>query len=74
MDINDIQQKLFQTIKSRISADGSLAEEVATLLDISTDSAYRRMRSEKQITFERLIRFSKSLYSWLQKTSSVVLK
>jgi hypothetical protein len=52
MDINQIQQQLFQIIKNKIPTDLSVAEEVGKLLNISSDSAYRRMRSEKQITFE----------------------
>ncbi|HET9745330.1 MAG TPA: helix-turn-helix domain-containing protein, partial [Chitinophagaceae bacterium] len=54
MNINEIQQQLFQLIKTRLPADASVADEVAKLLDISTDSAYRRMRGEKQVTFEEV--------------------
>jgi hypothetical protein len=52
MDINEIQKQLFQIIKNKIPAELSVADEVGKLLNISSDSAYRRMRSEKQITFE----------------------
>lgn len=54
MNINDIQQQLFQLIKTKLPADASVADEVAKLLNISSDSAYRRMRGEKQITFEEV--------------------
>ncbi|HJS56093.1 MAG TPA: hypothetical protein VJ765_16190 [Chitinophagaceae bacterium] len=54
MNISDIQQQLFQFIKTRLPAEASVADEVAKLLNISSDSAYRRMRGEKQITFEEL--------------------
>jgi hypothetical protein len=54
MSINEIQQQLFQLIKTRLPADASVADEVAKLLDISSDSAYRRMRGEKQVTFEEV--------------------
>src|SRR5262245_14821305 len=54
MNANEIQQQLFQSIKSKLGADASLADEIAALLEISTDSAYRRMRGEKQITFDEL--------------------
>lgn len=54
MDVITIQQQLFQIIKSRLPANASVADEVAALLDISTDSAYRRMRGEKTITFDEL--------------------
>jgi len=54
MNVNEIQQQLFQEIKTKIPAESSLADEVAKLLDISSDSAYRRMRGEKAITFDEL--------------------
>jgi hypothetical protein len=54
MNVTQLQQQLFLLIKGRISPEASLADEIAALLNISTDSAYRRMRVEKQITFEEL--------------------
>lgn len=54
MNINELQQQLFQLIKTKSRADVSVADEIAKLLDISNDSAYRRIRGEKQITFEEL--------------------
>jgi hypothetical protein len=54
MDINQIQQQLFQIIKNKIPPELSVADEVGKLLNISSDSAYRRMRNEKQITFEEV--------------------
>src|SRR5258705_1947008 len=54
MDINEIQQQLFRIIKNKMPAEASAPDEVAKLLNISSDSAYRRMRNEKQITFEEL--------------------
>jgi hypothetical protein len=54
MNINEIQQQLFQLIKTKLPAELSVADEIAKLLNISSDSAYRRMRGEKQITFEEL--------------------
>ena len=54
MNINEIQQQLFQQIKYKLPASASVVDEVAKLLNISSDSAYRRMRGEKQITFEEL--------------------
>jgi len=52
MNINEIQQQLFQIIKNKMPPEASVADEVGKLLNISSDSAYRRMRNEKQITFE----------------------
>lgn len=54
MDINQIQQQLFQFIKTKLPPDASVADEVGKLLNISSDSAYRRMRGEKLITLEEL--------------------
>jgi hypothetical protein len=54
MDINVIQQQLFQLIKTKLPVDASVADEVAKLLHISSDSAYRRMRGEKHLTFEEV--------------------
>lgn len=58
MNIQEIQQQLFQTIKSRLASNASVSDEVAALLDISTDSAYRRMRGEKAITFDELYKIA----------------
>lgn len=49
-----LQVQLFQYIKTKIGADKSLVEEVAGVLNISTDSAYRRIRGEKPVTVEEL--------------------
>ncbi len=54
MEINEVQQQLFQEIKHRLPPDASVVDEVALQLGISTDSAYRRMRGEKSISFEEL--------------------
>lgn len=54
MNVNEIQQQLFGLIKTKLPADASVADEIAKLLEISSDSAYRRMRGEKQITLEEL--------------------
>lgn len=58
MSENKIQQQLFQAIKNKLSTDASVADEIAALLDISTDSAYRRMRGEKAITFDELYKIA----------------
>jgi hypothetical protein len=54
MNVNEIQEQLFQEIKRKIAAESSVADEVAKLLDISSDSAYRRMRGDKTITLDEL--------------------
>ena len=54
MNVNEIQQQLFQAVKLRLPPEASIADELAKLLAISTDSAYRRIRGEKMITLEEL--------------------
>ena len=47
---NAIQQKFFQHIKGKLPGHISFVDEIAELLTISNDSAYRRIRAEKPIT------------------------
>jgi hypothetical protein len=54
MDGNQLQQQLFAYIKSKVNASASVAEEVAQVLNMSTDSAYRRIRCEKMLTIDEL--------------------
>jgi len=56
--ITDIQQQLFQQLKIKLSAESSVADELAKLLGLSIDSVYRRMRGEKTITFEELYKIA----------------
>lgn len=54
MESDKIQALLFQEIRKKMPQNLSLADSVAQLLDISSDSAYRRIRSEKPITLDEL--------------------
>jgi hypothetical protein len=54
MDQPGVQQLLFQHIKNNLPPHLSLVDEVAELLNISNDSAYRRIRGEKGISFEEI--------------------
>jgi len=54
MESNELQQAFFAYIKSKIPPHISLVDEVANLLAISTDSAYRRIRGEKIISLEEI--------------------
>lgn len=47
-----MQVLLFQHLKTLIPAHLSLVDEVSALLDISPDSAYRRIRGEKNMSLE----------------------
>jgi hypothetical protein len=48
------QRDFFQQIKNSLPAHLSLVDEIAALLNISTDSAYRRIRGEKPILFDEI--------------------
>lgn len=54
MEANELQQQLFAKVKSQLPPHLSLADELANLLNISSDSVYRRIRGEKQITLAEL--------------------
>ena len=58
MNVNEMQQQIFAAIKRKLKGDESVADELARLLGISTDSAYRRMRGEKPVTFEELYKIA----------------
>lgn len=62
-----VQQIFFNHLKSILPHHLSIVDEVASLLDISNDSAYRRMRGDKPLTFEEVqklcVHFSISLDS-----------
>jgi hypothetical protein len=54
METNGIQQQFFHHLKANLPAHISLPDELCDLLDISADSAYRRIRGEKQLSFAEL--------------------
>jgi len=54
MENNQLQITFFQFIKSKLPAHLSLVDELADVLDISIDSAYRRIRGEKMISLEEI--------------------
>lgn len=56
MQQEDIQQELFQHIKGRLPAHLSLVDSVASVLSISSDSAYRRIRGEKAIDLQEAMK------------------
>jgi hypothetical protein len=49
-----IQEGLFQSIKSRLAPNISFVHDLSELLGISYDSAYRRIRGEKELSLEEL--------------------
>lgn len=54
MDQPGVQQLFFQHIRNNLPPHLSLVDEIAELLNISTDSAYRRIRGEKPISFDEI--------------------
>lgn len=54
MESNSAQHLFFQHIKGLLPSHLSLVDEVAEILNISNDSAYRRIRGEKQIALEEI--------------------
>jgi hypothetical protein len=52
------QQMFFSQVKERLSPHLSLAEEVADLLKLSTDSAYRRIRGETVLSLDESIKLA----------------
>lgn len=52
MEQYNAQVLFFQQIKAMLPLHLSVADEIAKVLAISTDSAYRRIRGEKPISFE----------------------
>ncbi|MCX6182935.1 MAG: hypothetical protein NT150_13510 [Bacteroidetes bacterium] len=50
-----VQREIFEEIKEKIKrTDTSLVDDLAALLNVSTDSAYRRIRCDKFITIDEL--------------------
>lgn len=49
-----IQERLFQLIKNSLPPNISFVHDLSELLQISYDSAYRRIRGEKEISIEEL--------------------
>lgn len=54
MESPDVQQLFFQHLKGKLPGHISFVDEMAELLNISNDSAYRRIRGEKPISFNEL--------------------
>jgi len=68
MDSPDVQQVFFQHLKEKLPMHVSLVDEIADFLNISTDSAYRRIRGDKAVSFPELqklcVRYKISLDSF----------
>ncbi|TMI83911.1 MAG: hypothetical protein E6H10_07020 [Bacteroidetes bacterium] len=77
MNATDLQQQLFNHIKASQPPHISLADELCDLLDISYDSAYRRIRGEKPLSLSELKlvceKFNLGLDQVLQLNSDTVV-
>ncbi len=56
--IDNPQQLFFQQIRMKTPPDLSFVHQISELLGISYDSAYRRIRGEKEITMDELQQLS----------------
>jgi len=52
----ELQSKLFHRIKSLLPPQQSLADVVASVLEVSSDSAYRRIRGDKALSLDEVHR------------------
>jgi len=52
----EIQNRIFEKIKDMLPAKTSFVDELALQLDISNDSAYRRIRGEKELSIGELLK------------------
>lgn len=54
MNTGELQQLLFKEVKDRTKGQQLIADDIAKLLVISSDSAYRRIRGEKTLSLDEL--------------------
>ncbi len=77
MKNNEIQQQLFNVLKETLPSHLSLVDELCSLLDLSADSVYRRIRGEKPIDLIELKKicehYGLSLDQLLQLQSDAVV-
>ena len=53
-EVNQHQKRLFDIIKSKVSENVRLADEIEDLLGIGQDAAYKRIRGEQELKFSEL--------------------
>ncbi len=77
MESQQLQQQLFVQLKNNLPPHLSLVDEIGSLLDLSPDSVYRRVRGEKPLTLTELRKicahFRLSLDQLLQLQSDTVV-
>lgn len=67
MNTPSAQVRFFQHIKAQLLPHQSLAEEVAEVLELSTDSAYRRIRGEKTLDLVEAQKVGLKFGVWLDR-------
>jgi hypothetical protein len=77
MSTSELQVQIFQHIKTKLPLHLSLVDELAKVLDVSTDSAYRRIRGEKPLSLEEIyklcVQYGLSLDSLLSLRSDAFM-
>ena len=77
MESSDTQLRFFKHIKAALPPNISFVDEIAELLEISNDSAYRRIRADKPISFEELqklcVKYKVSLDQFLNLQSDAFI-
>ena len=53
---NPVQVTFFEKLKQSVPQNISLASEIADVLEISADGAYRRMRGESVLSMDELVK------------------
>ena len=75
-DKKDIQRQIFEEIRKELPSRFELARTVSKILDVSTDSVYRRIRGEKDISLKELIilckHFNLSFDKYMQDSSDAI--
>lgn len=71
MTSTEIQQQLFSLIKEKLPPHQSLSDVVQQMLDIGSDSAYRRIRGEKPLVTEELQKLCTSFNISLDKLFNI---
>src|SRR5579872_930811 len=53
---NPVQVKFFEKLKQSVPQNVSIANDIADVLEISADGAYRRMRGESVLSMDELVK------------------
>src|SRR5687767_9412728 len=77
MNAITVQDKLFMYLKESVSTETSLPDVISEVLNISTDSAYRRIRGETPLIIEEVLticrHFKLSMDQLLENRANMVV-